>query len=92
MLKIKTTKPILKKTVDEEVNYQLIPRRREDRRRTDRRVTNGPKKRPQQIRRIRGMDDMDYTPIRFGERRKADRRKSRPKLLSADEIILLRKS
>ena len=87
MFKIRNLKQAV---VDEEYEYKLVPRRRTDRRKVERR-SSIPRKQGTAIRKIRGLDDIRFTPIRLGERRKGERRQSRPKLLSADEIVILRK-
>lgn len=93
MLKISTSKQVSTRTVDDERDYKLVPRRRAERRSLERRgPANSLQKRHRSVRRIQGLDDIRFTPVRLGERRQEERRKSRPKLLSADEIVILRKS
>lgn len=92
MHKVKLFKKVPSQLTQDEIEFSPIPRRRAERRRGNRRDKVADQQgRASRVRKIQGFDDLRFIPLRLNERRQTDRRKSKPNLLSADELIKLRK-
>jgi hypothetical protein len=91
MSKLKTVNPIIESAEDHQ-EFDIVPRRRIERRSSARRSYSNPKiLGPDYIAQLRKYDIKPHLILREGDRRKQNRRNSRPSLLRADEIVILRK-
>jgi len=76
--------------IDIDTHYEVVPRRRYDRRSTERQL-DIKSELAVKGNDITVVDNKHAELLREGERRQSDRRTSRPSLLSVDEIAKLRK-
>lgn len=77
---------------DNDEIFEIVPRRQIKRRNSERRATRNPKIAcPDTIRLLRKQDKTSPLILREGERRKQNRRSSKPSFVNADEIVILRK-
>ena len=77
---------------EDDKQYKVTPRRNAERRsRPHSRDPQAECVTHDDIRMIRSLDEKALIALRINERRQQDRRKSRPKLLNMDEIVILRK-
>mgnify|MGYP000137800230 CR=1 FL=1 len=83
--------PIIELT-EENQEFETIPRRRIERRSATRRDCSKPKMLcPDKITTLRKLDNNAHLILRERDRRQQKRRNSRPSLLKADDIVILRK-
>ena len=90
-----TTENISPRDIDfdeDDISYQIIARRRIERRNVLRRDSTLRLIKPEDARKLRNLDKKSSIQLRLGERRRQDRRISGPRILSSYEIKTLRKN